>query len=96
MKQERLGAVEHAVVVERAPAAEIRARDNDSEAGGFQDFDGGFGGAGVEIIIERVGPEENGRGVQVIRRVPAMEPCFESLWGEGRDSALLGNSGNEL
>ena len=61
LKQERLGAVEHAVVVERASAAEIGLGDDDSEACGFQDFDGGFGGGGMEIVVESVGPEEDRR-----------------------------------
>ena len=43
-EQQRFGAVEHAEVVERASAAEIGARDEDAESGGFEDFDGGFRG----------------------------------------------------
>jgi hypothetical protein len=57
LKQERLSAVEHAVVVERASAAEVGFWDGDLEAGGFQDFDGGFGGRRLEIVVEGVGPE---------------------------------------
>jgi hypothetical protein len=60
LKQKRLGAVEHAVIVERASAAEVGTRDDDSEACGFEDFDGGFGGAGQEMVIEGVRPEEDG------------------------------------
>ncbi len=44
LQQKRLGAVEHAMVVERAAAAEVGSGDDDAEAGGFEDFDGGFGG----------------------------------------------------
>jgi hypothetical protein len=62
LEQERLGAVEHAVVVERASAAEVGAGDDDAEAGGLKDFDGGLGGGGVEVVVESVGPEEDGRG----------------------------------
>ena len=65
LKQKRLGAVEHAVVVERASAAEIGLRDDDPEAGGFEDFDGGLGGGGQEIVIESVGPEQDGQGFRV-------------------------------
>ena len=43
-EQQRFGAVEHAEVVERASAAEVGARDEDAESGGFEDFDGGFRG----------------------------------------------------
>ena len=62
LQQERLGAVEHAVVVEGASAAEAGAGNDDAEACGFEDFNRGFGGVGVEIIVEGVGPEENWRG----------------------------------
>ena len=34
-------------------------RDDDVESGGFENFDGGFGGGRKEIIIESVSPEEN-------------------------------------
>jgi hypothetical protein len=63
LKQERLGAVEHAEVVERAAAAEVDSRDDDAEAGGFQDLDGSSGGLRLEIVVESVGPEEDGRGL---------------------------------
>ena len=63
LEQERLGAVEHAEVVERAAAAEIDTRDDHSEASGFEDVDGGLGSGWVEVVIECIGPEENGRGV---------------------------------
>ena len=59
LEQEGLSAVEHAVVVEGASAAEVGAWDDDLEAGGFEDFDGGFRGTGVEIVIEGVRPEED-------------------------------------
>jgi hypothetical protein len=62
LKQERLGAVEHAEVVERAAAAEVGSRDDDAEAGRFEDFDGGLGGLRLEIVVEGVGPEEDRRG----------------------------------
>ena len=67
LKQERLGAVEHAMVVERAAAAEVGSWDDHSEACGFEDFDGGFGGAGMEIVVESVGPEEDWRGPQGLK-----------------------------
>ena len=54
------GAVEEADVVERASAAEMGAGNGDGEAGGFEDFDGGAGGRGKEVVVESVGPEEDG------------------------------------
>src|ERR1019366_5799865 len=60
LEEQALGSVEHANVVERAAAAEVGAGDGDGEAGGFQDFDGGFGGRGEEVVVESVGPEEDG------------------------------------
>jgi hypothetical protein len=49
------------VVVERASAAEVGFGHDYSEAGGFENFDGGLRSARMEIVIERVGPEENWR-----------------------------------
>jgi len=61
-EEQALGAIEHAEVVEGAPAAEIGARNEDPEAGGFEDFDGGAGGGREEVVVEGVGPEENSGG----------------------------------
>ena len=60
VEQQSFGAVEHAEVVERASAAEVGLGDDDRIAGGFEDFDGGLGGGGVEVVVEGVGPEEDG------------------------------------
>jgi hypothetical protein len=38
----------------------VGAWDGHVEAGGFEDFDGSFGGGGEEVIVKRVGPEEDG------------------------------------
>ena len=57
--QKGFRALEHSVVVERAAAAEMGFGNGDLEAKGFQDFYGGFGRVGVEVVIEGVGPEED-------------------------------------
>jgi hypothetical protein len=36
------------------------AGDGYGESGGFEDFGGGFGGCGEEVVVEGVGPEEDG------------------------------------
>jgi len=59
-EQKALGAIEHAEVVEGTAAAEIGLRYRDAEAGGLEDFDGGAGGGGSEVVVESVRPEENG------------------------------------
>jgi hypothetical protein len=59
VQEQAFGAVEHAEVVERASAAEVGAGYRDAEAGGFEDFDGGAGRCGVEVVVESVGPEED-------------------------------------
>jgi hypothetical protein len=63
LKQESLGTVEHAMVVERPSAAEVGSWHEDLEAGGFKDIDGSLRGAGMEIIVERIRPQEDGTGV---------------------------------
>jgi hypothetical protein len=62
VEQKGFGAVEHAEVVERASAAEGGAGEEDAVSGGFEDFDGGAGGGGLEVVVEGVGPEEDLRG----------------------------------
>jgi len=55
-----LGAVQHAMVVERAAAAEVGFGDDNAKAGGFEDFDCGFRRGREEIVVEGVGPEKDG------------------------------------
>ena len=62
VEQQGLGAIEHAEVVERTPATERRARDEHAVSGGLEDFDGGAGGGGAEVVVEGVGPEEDRGG----------------------------------
>lgn len=61
LEKKGFGAVEHAVVVEGAAAAEVGVGDKDAEAGDFEDRDSGFCDGGLEIVIEGVGPEKDGR-----------------------------------
>ena len=62
VEEQGFGAVEHAEVVERASAAEVGLRDEDAVSGGLEDFDGGAGGGGEEVVVEGVGPEEDRGG----------------------------------
>jgi hypothetical protein len=62
VEEQGLGAIKHAEVVERASAAEVGLGDEDAESGGFEDFDGGAGGLGEEVVVEGVGPEEDRGG----------------------------------
>lgn len=59
-EQQRFRAAQHSVVVEWTSAAKERFGNGNSEAERFQDFNGSFGGIRVEIIVEGVGPEEDG------------------------------------
>ena len=59
IEEQGFGTVKHAEVVERASAAEMGAGDDDAVSGGFEDFYGGTGGRREEIVVERVGPEED-------------------------------------
>ncbi len=51
-----LGQIQHPEIVERPPAPQRSGRDHDPAPGCFQDLDRRFCGAGVEIIVERIGP----------------------------------------
>src|SRR5712672_4541822 len=61
LEKQLLRTIEHAEVIERTAATQIGLRNHDAEACGFQDFDGGLGCRRQKIIVEGVGPEENGR-----------------------------------
>jgi hypothetical protein len=45
------------VVVERASATEVGFGNDDTEAGGLEDFDCRYGCGGMEVVIEGIGPE---------------------------------------
>jgi hypothetical protein len=51
--------IEHAEVVEGTTAAEMLRWERDAEACGGEDLMGSAHGGGVEVVIERVGPEED-------------------------------------
>jgi hypothetical protein len=51
------------VVVKWAATAEVSPWHEDLEAGGFKDIDGSFRRAGMEVIVERIRPQEDGTGV---------------------------------
>src|SRR5437660_4542743 len=81
--------IEHAKVVQGASAAEVGVRDYHPKASALENFDGGLGGCGLEIVVESVGPEQNRRTVYF--RLAAPKPAFESLGSEGGDASLHGN-----
>jgi hypothetical protein len=62
VEEQGFGAIEHAEVVERASATERGAGDEDVVSGSLEDFDGGAGGGGAEVVVEGVGPEEDRGG----------------------------------
>src|SRR5580700_3725840 len=102
-EQEGLGTIEHAVIVERAPTAQVRPWHHHPEASRFENLDRRLGGARLKIIVERVRPEEYGRSLRIMRcGIPrgiapaAMEPGLESLWGKSRDLSISCYSGDEL
>lgn len=61
--QEALGEAQHPVVVERATAAQGLARQLDAPAGGLEHLDRRAADRGIEVVGERVGPQDHPRGV---------------------------------
>jgi len=68
----------------------VCARDGNVEAGGFEHFDGSFGGCGEEVVVESVGPEKDGiifaslrsagrTNASVPTWVLSLPPLFEGL-----------------
>src|ERR1051326_7711384 len=82
--QINLSQVEHAVVVERTPAAEMLLRDFHGESGLLKDFSCGLRRLGKEIVVKSVWPENDFAvctaefGMIFIRRA-LVEPSTEGL-----------------
>jgi hypothetical protein len=91
-EQERLGAVEHSEIVERTTAAEPLGRHDDVKASVFENLDGGASGSRAEIVVERVGPEQHSTASTRTCAARA-EPLLETLRRDGRNGALLRESG---
>ena len=77
LAQQLFGHAEEAPVVERASAAELLARQGDVVADIFQYFDRRHRGIGVEVIVERVGPQQDAPvGLPLTRRFAPPSPRF--------------------
>src|SRR5207248_5937161 len=76
LPQVRLGEVEHPVVVERPSAAEVARRDDDVEGGLLERLDGGDPDLGLEVVRERVGPEDDPSAAAVHGRTRG-EPALQ-------------------
>jgi hypothetical protein len=61
-EQQRFRAVEHPEIVERASTAEVGLRDAYLESCGLEDLNSSFRRAREEVVVEGVGPEEDGWG----------------------------------
>ena len=87
LEEQALGAIEHSYVVERAAAAEVGAGDGYVESGGFEDLHGGFGGGREKVVVEGVGPEEN--GIFSEARVRRSAESAVELRSTGRPGAVV-------
>src|SRR5690606_309308 len=79
--------VQHSPVVERPSAAEPGRRDAHPVAGVLEHLEGGGERAGLEVVVEGVGPEDDGRPARV-PRAPATVPGAEGPGREARDPTL--------
>src|SRR4051812_21276954 len=84
---QRLGGIKHAVVVERAATAHMRARNDDSVAGVAQHLDRRVQRTRVEVVVERVGPQQHGWPVVIdllerFAERPPREPRYWPLAGD--------------
>ena len=85
-----LARCEHAVVVQRPPAAQALPRDHDVEAGVLEHLERVTRGLAVEVVVERVGAEHHAlrAGVGPPDAAMARVPRRERLLGEQRDAPL--------
>src|ERR1017187_5114545 len=63
-EEQRLRSVEHAEVIQWTTTTEIRLRKDHPVSRGFEDIDRGFRSCGQEIVVKRVGPEQNRRALR--------------------------------
>ena len=97
LQQKRLRTIEHAMVIERTSAAQVRFGHCDAESASLEHFYGSLGSGGMEIVAKGVGPEQNRRRVGPARSALAtMEPSLESFWSDLRYGSLRGDSGRQL
>ena len=83
-----LGRVEHAPVVERAPAAERTRRNGDPPARRLQHLRRGDRRTRPEIVVEGVGPQQHRTAVR-IRAAVGGEPVRERCAREWRNAPFL-------
>src|SRR5207302_4329619 len=85
---------EEAVVVQRPPAADPASRNLHVEAGVLELRDGGHPDFGLEVVRERVGPEEDAPAAGA--RLTRGEPRLEALPREGGQPAASVRSCSSL
>src|SRR5262249_47779114 len=87
--------VEKSIVIERTSAAEFGTRDKDAKAGIFQYFRCRRRNVGMEVVVERIGPQNHFWLADIANAAPA-KPVLERLGREGGYSAFRPDSGNVL
>ena len=95
--QDLLGAVQLAGGDPGQPAADRLGGDGDRPAGVLEQADGGLSDVRVEVVGERVGPQQHGAAQTRSRAAAAQPPLLQRLAGEQRDLAVVqaGRAGRE-
>jgi hypothetical protein len=89
--QVAFGRVEEAVVVQRAAAAEVAPRQDDLPAGRLDRLDAGDAHAGVEVVVEGVGEEDDGPAVRFVVPPRRANHCWSVIGanvGSGRRRSM--------
>src|SRR5262249_11157067 len=84
--------VEKTIVVKRAAATQVLFRDTHAAACVFQYFDRRFSDLRMEIIVERIRPQDH-RGSRAVFRATLVKPFAERLGCEAGNAALGRNPG---
>src|SRR5262249_28587695 len=82
LPQVTLREAEHAAVVDRPPAAQGPGRHRDRPARGLERLDRRARDLGMELVVERVGPEDHATAPARGARRPPREPLLEALGRE--------------
>ena len=87
--QVALGDVQEPVVVQRSAAAHVALGDHDLPARVLDRLDAGHADVGVQVVVERVGPQHDAAPAGVAGPAPLLPPLLQRHRGEGRQVALL-------
>jgi hypothetical protein len=90
VSEQAFGLLKKSVIVERSAAAQTCSWQGDMTASGFEHFGGGDSGVRMEMVVERIRPEQNTSAPHTKRvRGARSKPVDECTVREPREATML-------